>query len=595
MEPTATARQPANGRRTGGRVPVLGPEAYLRVLEAAVAQIVPAEPERAVLVAMHGENAAVFRSRDGVLETWIGGPPEGIPVVAHAELEDTLAHVPATVEAVLAEHGIASRDVLFNTGECDGNPWPFVYVDLDARAAVFALTRPLGAPPAAPAGRIVDLTDPAAHIAWSHTVGVVQRPVSSLSRVIMMLANAARDTASPNWTFGLDDEPVPPLRGAPAMDLAAWEDELDELTGREATKGTVTPLIDGEAFFSRLEATLRGAEHSILLRMYIFDNDDYALHVADLLRERAAAGVDVRVLIDGLGTVFAGAAPPAGLPADHVPPPSIQKYLSRDSDLRVRTILNPFGTSDHTKTVVIDDEIAFLGGMNIGREYHYEWHDAMVELRGPVIAELADEFDFAWAGAGPWGDLGEFFERLSAGRTARSAEGYPVRVLYTSPTSSEIRDTQLAAIARSRSYVYLQNAYFSDDALLHALVLARRRGVDVRVVVPLQSDRGVLARNSVLAANLLFRHGVRVYIYPGMSHIKAAVYDGWACLGSANANHLSLRYNWEANIATSEPHAVRPLLEQLFEADFRVSYELTEELPTKWHDYVWEMIGDYAF
>ena len=73
------------------------------------------------------------------------------------------------------------------------------------------------------------------------------------------------------------------------------------------------------------------------------------------------------------------------------------------------------------------------------------------------------------------------------------------------------------------------------------------------------------------------------------------MFDGWACLGSANANELSLRFNRETNIATSAPEAVEPLLEMLFEADFRASPEMQREFPTKWHDYLWEMLGDYVF
>ena len=95
--------------------------------------------------------------------------------------------------------------------------------------------------------------------------------------------------------------------------------------------------------------------------------------------------------------------------------------------------------------------------------------------------------------------------------------------------------------------------------------------------------------------NAMLEHGIRVYIYPGMSHVKAAIFDDWACIGSANWDRWSLRINKELNIATSDPDAVRELREQLFEADFAKSVELREPFPERWSDYLIEMIGDYVF
>jgi phosphatidylserine/phosphatidylglycerophosphate/cardiolipin synthase-like enzyme len=80
-----------------------------------------------------------------------------------------------------------------------------------------------------------------------------------------------------------------------------------------------------------------------------------------------------------------------------------------------------------------------------------------------------------------------------------------------------------------------------------------------------------------------------------MSHVKAAVFDGWACLGSANWDRLSFRINKEINIATSDPAAVEELNERLFERDFAQSVEMTEPFPERWSDYLIEMIGDYVF
>jgi phosphatidylserine/phosphatidylglycerophosphate/cardiolipin synthase-like enzyme len=99
--------------------------------------------------------------------------------------------------------------------------------------------------------------------------------------------------------------------------------------------------------------------------------------------------------------------------------------------------------------------------------------------------------------------------------------------------------------------------------------------------------------SNALAANAMLEHGIRVFLYPGMSHVKAAVFDGWASLGSANWDNLSFHTNKELNIATSHPDAVDRLLQRLFYVDFERSIELTEPFPERWSDYLTEIMVDY--
>jgi cardiolipin synthase len=233
--------------------------------------------------------------------------------------------------------------------------------------------------------------------------------------------------------------------------------------------------------------------------------------------------------------------------------------------------------------------------MNIAREYRYDWHDLMIELRGPIVDVLQYEFEKAWAHAGTLGDLNYLVRRI--GRKPHDADdvGHPVRALFTRADDPEIFRVQKEAIRNSQKYIYVENAYFTDDAMLYELANARQRGVDVRVIIPLVTDRGPITRNNALAANALLEHGVRVFIYPGMSHVKAAVFDGWACVGSANWDRWSFHLNKELNIATSHADAARELELRVFEADFGKSVELMEPFPERWSDYLLELIGDYVF
>jgi cardiolipin synthase len=243
--------------------------------------------------------------------------------------------------------------------------------------------------------------------------------------------------------------------------------------------------------------------------------------------------------------------------------------------VRLRRTPNPWLTGDHTKTTIIDRKIAFVGGMNIGREYRYDWHDLMMEVRGPVVNQLQHKADVAWARAGLLGDVAGLLEHLRGESDDAEDVGYPIRVLQTKDFDSDIYKAQLAAIRSARSYIMIQNAYFSDDRIVYELAQARRRGVDVRVILPEEGNHGVLDKSNTIAIKHMLQHGIRVYRYPGMSHMKAAIYDGWVCVGSANFDKLSLKVNKELNLATSQPGVARALLEQVFIPDLMASTEIT--------------------
>jgi cardiolipin synthase len=417
------------------------------------------------------------------------------------------------------------------------------------------------------------------------------RPVSSLNRLVFLSADTAIDAVKPVSLLLESDSPAPPLSRAPAMDLTAWERRLDRMTGSTASRGSIRLLIGGQQFFPRFIDAVKSARRLIHIRSYIFDTDDYATAVADLLKQRSRE-VDVKVLVDGLGSLVAAGATPASMPRDFDPPGSMERYLERNSRVQVRTRSNPWFTGDHTKTFLIDRRIAFVGGMNIGREYRYDWHDLMVEVRGPVVAQLGREFDKAWSRAGPFGDLANLAHVLRPREQAGAGAGYPIRVLHTDPGDAQIYRTQLAAIRAARRYIYIHNPYFSDDEFLVELLRARRRGVDVRVVLSTRGDSPAMDRSNILAANALFRRGVRVYLYPGFSHVKAAIYDGWACLGSANLDRMSLRVNHELNLATSHGPAVQALKRELFETDFEKSTEMARLFEERWTYYLSEMLAD---
>ncbi len=417
------------------------------------------------------------------------------------------------------------------------------------------------------------------------------RPFSSFNRLLFLTAHTSIDLVKPVSLIWEAKGPVPPVSQRPGMDLVQWERQLDALTGTRESRGSIRLLIDGDRFFPRFVDAVMAARSSVHLRSYIFDTDDYATAMADLLRQRSEQ-IEVKVLLDGLGTMVAGGVAPESMPRSFDPPGSMERYLERDSKVSVRVQSNPWLTGDHTKTFIIDRQTAFVGGMNIGREYRYDWHDLMMEVRGPVVEELDREFDKAGSRAGFFGDLAYLARSLGPKKQVEAGAGYPVRVLYTKPGESQIYRAQLAAIRAAQRYIYIHNPYFSDDEFLVELVRARRRGVDVRVILPTRGDNPIMDRSNRLAANAMFRRGIRVYLYPGFSHVKAAIYDGWACLGSANLDKMSLRVNEELNLATSHRDVVMALEDQLFVPDFEKSTEMTRPLEEDWSYYLAELLAD---
>jgi len=388
----------------------------------------------------------------------------------------------------------------------------------------------------------------------------------------------------------LEADPIPAVTPRAGMDLELWEADLAGIAGTP-TLGTVRFLVDGDEFFPRLLETVEAALESIDIRIYIFDNDDFGVQVADVLKERAE-DVSVNVLLDGIGAMIGTRVDPDELTEDFRPPLEMASYLRDDSKVRVRKSGNPFLTGDHTKTVILDGRTAFLGGMNIGGNYRYEWHDLMMEVTGPVVDLLQRDSDVAWSKASWFGDLAMFARVITPMKHRASDSGVPLTILTTRDHDSQLYRAQLAAIRRSQSYIYIENAYFSDDVVLYELAKARRRGVDVRVILPDTGNHQAQNYSNEVAINTMLRNGIRVYLYPGMTHVKAAVYDGWACFGSANFDKLSLQINEELNLGTSDPGIVDELLTRVFAPDFRRAEELTTPLPTGWMHGLAEFVSD---
>lgn len=533
---------------------------------------------------------AVFRDENGI--------PKAVPIelmppdltIAHSySFDELMERTIPELKSIAEEENVGESPLLIDTGETGPYSIPFIIVDLAEDRVVFLRLVPENAArQKGPQGVTARATG---HVLGS-TVGMVVRPASSIARLFGWLIGTGAEPLKQTPVKSLEFEPIPPLADGEMMDLDEWARVLDRITGRPATSGAIEYLIDGKEFFPRLIDRINEAEDAVDIRTYIFDNDDYAIKIADLLKKRSKTGVRVRVLVDGVPTMTAVNSAPETLPPGYRGPDSIKGYLKKHSKVKVRNQSSPWMALDHTKTTIIDRSIAYTGGMNIGREYRYEWHDLMAELTGPVVSLLQRDFDAMWAYAGAGGD----YARAARSSDPEFVEGgpgdVPMRVLLTTEGVVEIYRAHIQAARHAKRRIFVENAYFANDAILYELVKARRRGVDVRVILPVKGNWGTMNDSNVVAANKMLANGIRVYIYPGMSHVKAAVFDGWACFGSANIDTASLKTNQELNISTPDSAAVEELVSRLFEIDFERSVELTEPLPVNWKSQINESIAD---
>jgi cardiolipin synthase len=301
----------------------------------------------------------------------------------------------------------------------------------------------------------------------------------------------------------------------------------------------VTVLRDGTATYPAMLDAISRAQRSILLETYILAGDATGDRFKLALVERARAGVTVRVIYDAVGSF--------GLPSAWV------------EDLRTAGAevidFNPiapwrerFNLShrDHRKILVVDDEVAFTGGLNIARDYApvadggVGWHDMHCRVRGPIVADLARLFRRTWLRSG-----GTTFPPPV--RTGAGTGTSFVRLLENTARRQRtaIRRAYLHVIRAARETLRIHNAYFLPDrGLRRALVRAAGRGVDVQIIVPLHGDIRLVEWASLYVLRRLARHGIKILRWRGpMMHAKTAVVDAvWSTIGSYNFDAQS-RFN----------------------------------------------------
>lgn len=348
---------------------------------------------------------------------------------------------------------------------------------------------------------------------------------------------------------------------------------LDGVTGSSASAPSkVEFLVDGTEVLDRTAQDLDAAKSSINISVFQWQPDEVGWKLAKKLAEKAQAGVAVRVLLDEAGTESGAAEDEA------------KKLVGFMRDHGVEVIVNPAPLLkdhlDHRKVMVIDGNVGYAGGMNIGSDYQVNWHDQQSRITGPAVASLQDAFFTRWQEeGGRVPDRAPFYPPL-----APVPDGVATRVIAHQGGGGDgfIKAAYLRAIATAQTSIRIANPYFTDDDVAKALCDAAKRGVKVQLVLPKENDMAVVARASRALYPDLIKAGVEVYEYPDrMAHEKVAVIDGrWATFGSSNLDARSLRYNDELNVVVGDPGVAASIEGKLFDVDVAKSTRITRYSPS---------------
>ena len=319
------------------------------------------------------------------------------------------------------------------------------------------------------------------------------------------------------------------------------------LTGAQFYDGNdVQVFTHGAPKFESLQADLRSARSFINLEYYIFENDRIGNEIADILIDRARAGVKVRVIYDHVGSFtvksrFFKRMRQAGIdvfPFFEVTFPQLGTRIN---------------WRNHRKLCVIDGRVGYLGGMNIADRYidggrkFASWRDTHVRVEGPVVAALQYAF------AVDWHFMGQPLLTDAILPDIPKRGTIAAHLLTSGPTSqwSNIAFMFHKTLCNAKRRIYIQSPYFlPTDALLKDLVTAALSHVDVRILIPRKSDSMLLNYASASYITQCLQAGIKIYFYEaGMLHSKMIIVDDdFVTIGSTNCDFRSFEHNFEGNL-----------------------------------------------
>lgn len=292
---------------------------------------------------------------------------------------------------------------------------------------------------------------------------------------------------------------------------------------------------------------IKNAKETINLLYFIIHNDEIGKEILTLLSKKASEGVKVRFLYDGFGSFLT--------------PNKAFRELKKSKNAKVAAFLplNIFSYSlinhrNHRKIAIIDGEIAYLGGMNIGDEYMglkkiTPWRDTHIKIIGEAVAEVQRIFCLDWeftTGENIKENSKVFFKEH-----IKTNSLTPMQIVASGPDSAcdEVKSGFIKILYNAKSYVYIETPYFvPDQAFLDAIKTAAETGVDVRLIIPKIPDKKYVYYTTLSFIDELLNSGVKVYLYPGFIHSKTIVSDDKiVSIGTTNIDIRSFTLHFEVN------------------------------------------------
>jgi cardiolipin synthase len=337
----------------------------------------------------------------------------------------------------------------------------------------------------------------------------------------------------------------------------------------------VSVLLNGDEIFPAKLAAVRSARTSINYAEYFWAEGDVGRELADALADRCRAGVPVKILLDGVGTLY--------MPATHVA--TLQRAGCRVVSFRSLAGWDPrrHNYRNHRRILVIDGRLGISGGSGVSEKWAGDgrqdghWRDTDIRIEGPAVAGLQAAFAENWREATRelLGGPAYFPGPIAAAGDVR------VQIVPSSPAggSYAVYTMVLLAMASAERSILMTNPYFVlDQRMTEALLAAARRGVRVAALTPGKIDHNLVRSASRRDFGRLLQGGVHIFEYqPALLHSKTLVVDGvWATIGSTNLDNRSFALNDELNVAVHDARFARRL-QEIFERDLERARPVTYE------------------
>ncbi len=336
---------------------------------------------------------------------------------------------------------------------------------------------------------------------------------------------------------------------------------------------------DGNEKFDALIEDMEKAERFIHLQYYIIRNDVLFQRIAEVLKRKAAGGVEVRILFDGMGCrsvkkSFWRQLEAAGVRTAEFFPAFLGRFQLR------------INYRNHRKIVVIDNRVAYVGGFNIGKEYigldekFGYWRDTHLRIRGMGVMGLQLRFILDWNYAA--GEKLSQREELFAEPPAGERDHCELQIISSGPDNSleQIRDNYVRLFTKAKKRICIQTPYFiPDEAVLSALLIAVRSGIEVNLMIPCKPDHPFVYWATYSYMGDLLYAGANCYTYDnGFLHSKGIIVDGEVfCYGTANMDIRSFALNFEVNaVVYSRKKALE--MEQVFREDLKHCTQITRDM-----------------